>query len=224
MAMNFATASKRVRGLLAPTKPADLSKSSLTPDPLRDNIIRDAGAQSERFQAATRKYPEIEYERTNDDGSTSTESYEWETFPEAVRDFARAAFGWDEPEVLSRDKVRPSHRFNREIMQAAINSPGFRELRPHSRNNELESLYGAIMGAPELEAMAPEALERAHRAQREDERPGAACAVGRARCSSSCASARSRRSTISARCRTAPGARSSARCGRASRRRTRSRS
>ena len=158
MAMNFATASKRVRGLLAPTKPADLSKSSLTPDPLRDNIIRDAGAQSERFQAAMRKYPEIEYERTNDDGSTSTESYEWETFPEAVRDFARAAFGWDEPEVLSRDKVRPSHRFNREIMQAAINSPGFRELRPHSRNNELESLYGAIMGVPELEAMAPEAL------------------------------------------------------------------
>ena len=179
MAMNFATASKRVRGLLAPTKPADLSKSSLTPDPLRDNIIRDAGAQSERFQSAVRKYPTIEYERTNDDGSTSTESYEWETFPEAVRDFARAAFGWDEPEVLSRDKVRPSHRFNREIMQAAINSPGFRELRPHARNNELESLYGAIMGAPELEAMAPDALERAHRAQREDERPGAARAVRR---------------------------------------------
>lgn len=158
MAMNFATASKRVRGLLAPTKPADLSKSSLTPDPLRDNIIRDAGAQSERFQHAVRQYPTIEYERTNDDGSTSTESYEWETYPEAVRDFARAAFGWDEPEVLPRDKVRPSHRFNREIMQAAINSPGFRELRPHSRNNELESLYGAIMGAPELEAMAPEVL------------------------------------------------------------------
>lgn len=158
MAMNFAGASQRVRGLLAPKKPEALAKSALTEDTLRDNIVRDAGAHSERFNAATDKRPVVEWERTHEDGSTTREEYEWETFPEAVRDFARAAFGWDEPQVRPRDEVRPSHRFNREVMQAAINSEGMRELRPYSRNNEQEALYGAIVGADELRGMAGSVL------------------------------------------------------------------
>src|SRR6476659_3452644 len=98
MAMNFAAASQRVRALLAPKKLAEQSKSALTEDVLRDNIVRDAGNASERFQNAVNKRPVIEYDRANEDGSTSREEYEWDAFPEAVRDFARAAFGWDEPQ------------------------------------------------------------------------------------------------------------------------------
>src|SRR3954463_2246368 len=97
--MDFANASKRVRKLLAPERPQDLQKSALTPDPLRDNIVREQEASSERFRRSIKKQPSIEYERTHEDGSTSEETFEWETYPEAVRDFARAAFGWDEPET-----------------------------------------------------------------------------------------------------------------------------
>src|SRR5207247_2253702 len=94
------------------------------------------------------------------DGSSEQHSFEWDTFSEAVQDFARAAFGWDEPEVQAREKVRPSHRFNREMIQAAINSEAFRELRPYARNIELESLYGAMLGAEDLIRTAPEHIAR----------------------------------------------------------------
>jgi uncharacterized protein with von Willebrand factor type A (vWA) domain len=158
MAMNFANAGARVRNMLAPSKPAELQKSGLTPDPLRDNIIRDAEQASERFKQSMNKRPQIEYERTDEDGNVTKETYDWHTFDEVQRDFARAAFGWEEPECASPEKVRPSHRFNREVLQSAIHSPGFRELRPHARNNEDESLVGAILGGADLCEMAPERL------------------------------------------------------------------
>jgi uncharacterized protein with von Willebrand factor type A (vWA) domain len=155
MAMDFAGAGARVRRMLAPSKPAELQKSALTPDPLRDNIIRDAEQASERFKESLTKRPQIEYERTDADGNVTKETYDWHTFDEIQRDFARAAFGWEEPQCQSPDQVRPSHRFNREVLQSAIHSPGFRELRPHARNNEDEALVGAILGGADLCEMAP---------------------------------------------------------------------
>jgi uncharacterized protein with von Willebrand factor type A (vWA) domain len=157
MAMNFAQAGQRVRSLLAPSKPANLSKSALTPDALRDNIVAEAAGQSERFQNALKQRPDVTFDREVD-GVPVSEQYEWDTFPELMRDFARAAFGWDEPEVVGREKVRPSHRFNREVLSAAVHTEGFAELRPHSRNNELESMYGAMTAAQSLIDAAPELL------------------------------------------------------------------
>jgi uncharacterized protein with von Willebrand factor type A (vWA) domain len=158
MTMNFAGAGARVRQLLAPAKPADLQKSALTSDPLRDHIIEEAEQDSERFRHALEKRPQVEYERTHEDGSTTKETYDWHTFDEVQRDFARAAFGWEEPECTDRSKIRPSHRLNREILQSALHSTGFHELRPYSRNNEGESLCGAIVGGESLCDIAQERL------------------------------------------------------------------
>lgn len=161
MTMDFARAKERVRRVLA-GKPGDLSKSSLTNDPLRDNIIREQGDRSERFQASLRKRPQVEYEK---DGTT--QKFEWETYPEAVRDFARAAFGFDEPEVRQRAEMRPDYRFNREVIQAAIESPAMQELRPYARNNPGEALYGAMAAADVLQELAQE--RAAEHVAREDE-------------------------------------------------------
>jgi uncharacterized protein with von Willebrand factor type A (vWA) domain len=158
MAMNFAGASARVRTLLAPAKPAELQQSALRPDKLRDNIIRDAERASDRFKHSLKKRPQIEYERTDADGNVTKETYDWHTFDEMQRDFARAAFGWEEPELQSPDKVRPSHRFNREVLNSAIHSQSFRDLRPYARHNEDEALFGAILGGAELCEMAPDRL------------------------------------------------------------------
>jgi uncharacterized protein with von Willebrand factor type A (vWA) domain len=154
--MDFANASKRVRKLLAPERPQDLQKSALTPDPLRDNIVREQEASSERFRRSIKKQPSIEYERTHEDGSTSEETFEWETYPEAVRDFARAAFGWDEPETVGLDKMRPSYRFNHAISQAMNHCEAMQELRPYSKNNIDEASYGAMAYADKLQELAAE--------------------------------------------------------------------
>jgi hypothetical protein len=154
MPMDFAAAAQRVRGLLAPKKASELSRSALTSDPLRDRIVRDAGNASDRFQATKRDVPELEYER---DGQT--EKFEWTTFGEAVEDYARAAFGYDEPEVLGRDRMRPSHRLNREVLHSALHSEGFQESRPYTRGNEAEAIYGAMAYASSLEESARGLLE-----------------------------------------------------------------
>lgn len=153
MAMDFAAASQRVRGLLAPKKASDLSASALTPDPLRDRIVRDAGNASARFKATKADVPKVQYER---DGKTET--HEWTTFGEAVEDYARAAFGYDEPEVLGRDRVRPSHRLNREVLHSALHAEAFQESRPYTRGNEAEAIYGGMAYAQSLEESARELL------------------------------------------------------------------
>lgn len=144
--MNFRSAGAKVRRLLAPTNPAKLSASALTDDSLRDNVMREAEAASERFSKTIRKQPHVSY--TDEQGDA--QDFTWDTFPEAMRDVARAGFGWDEPEVRSRDQVRPSHRLNREVIQAYTGSEGFRESRPYTRNSELESQYGAMAAADSL--------------------------------------------------------------------------
>lgn len=146
MTMDFKGASSRVRRLLAPPRPQDLSKSALTEDLLRDNIIEEQGARSERFQRALDQRPELDFAR--EDGSTETR--EWDTYREAVRDYARAAFGHDEPQLRPTDQVRPGYRFNRGVIQGAIGSEFFRESRPYSRNNTAESLVGAVAFADKL--------------------------------------------------------------------------
>jgi hypothetical protein len=138
MAMDFKAAQKRVRGLLAPKKASQLSRSALTPDPLRDRVIEDAGRTSERYQAVKREAPILEYEQ---DGEPR--EFEWTTFGEAVEDYARAAFGFRPPEILSRDKVQPSHRLNREVLHASTLSESFRKSYPYTSGNEAEALFGA---------------------------------------------------------------------------------
>lgn len=152
--MDFKQAAGRVRNLLAPTKTADLSKSALTKDEMRDRIIRDTGEASARFKAARDKMPVVEYEREHEDGSKTTEQFGWDTYPELIEDIARAAFGWDEPDVLSRDRMQPRYRLNREVLDAFVNSPYMDELRPFSRNNTDESLFGAMGAAPDAHELA----------------------------------------------------------------------
>lgn len=150
MAMDFKRAAARVRGLLAPSRPQDLSKSALTEDLLRDNIVAEAGERSEHYKRAVQKRPTL----SREDG----EEFEWETFPEAVRDYARASFGWDEPELRPADQVRPSYRLNHAVEQGAFSSGHFQEQRPHSRNNMAESVVGAAAFADKLEQIGQERL------------------------------------------------------------------
>lgn len=146
MAMDFKAAAGKVRSLLAPKRPKDLSRSALTPDPLRDNIIAEAEARSERFRKSINKQPELSYE--DEDGNAQT--YKWEGFPDAMRDTARANFGFDEPEIAGRADIMPSRRLNREVAQALISSDDFEKSRPYTRNSEVESLYGAMAAADSL--------------------------------------------------------------------------
>lgn len=149
--MDFKAAAGRVRSLLAGPKPYSLSKSALTEDLLRDNIVSEAGERSEHYKRATRKRPVL----GRDDGS----EFEWETFGEAVRDYARASFGWDEPELRPAGEVRPSYRLNHAVAQGAFGSEHFAtNTRPYSRNNEAESIVGAAAFSDKLEELGDERL------------------------------------------------------------------
>lgn len=153
--MDFGSAGAKVRKLLAGTKrPQDLSTSSLTENKLRDNIIRDAGNASDRFKAAQRKAPEVEYTTKDDQGVESTQKYTWSSYPEMMRDAARALFDFDEPELRPQEEVRPSHHLNREVAANWMTSAAFRDARPYSRRNELESLFGAMAAGAELQEQA----------------------------------------------------------------------
>jgi len=154
MAMNFAAARKRVGRLLAPKRPQDLSRSALTADPLRDNVIDESIAMSPRFQRALKAKPEVAYE--NADGELT--KFEWDTFGEAVLDTARAMYGMDEPEVRSREQVKPSHRLNREVTASILGSEAFREQRPYTRNRQLEAMVGAQAISDSLEESAKTTL------------------------------------------------------------------
>lgn len=149
MGMDFKAAGARVRDLIAAKKPQQLSTSALTPDKLRDNVIAEAEADSKRFRTAIGNKPVIEYE-VEDENGKSSKSFEWETFPEAVRDIARGAFGWDEPALRDQAEVRPSHQFNRQVISSVLNGEKFNESRPYTRNNELESMFGAMALAEDL--------------------------------------------------------------------------
>jgi uncharacterized protein with von Willebrand factor type A (vWA) domain len=150
MAMDFTRAKERVRGLLA-GKPGELSKSALTSDPLRDRIIGEQSARVPRFQATLNDKPIVEYER---DGEQ--QSFEWEGFAEAVRDFARGAFSFQEPELRGREEMEPNHRFNHAIVEAALEDPAMGEVRPYARNNPAEAIYGAMAFADKLVELAQE--------------------------------------------------------------------
>lgn len=151
MGMDFKAAGARVRDLIAAKKPHQLSTSALTPDQLRDNVIAEAEDASARFKAATGNKPEIEYSVPNEDGSPGDpQKFTWDTFDEAIRDVARGAFGWDEPALRDRNEVRPSHQFNRDVIANVLNGEKFNESRPYTRNNELESMFGAMALAEDL--------------------------------------------------------------------------
>lgn len=151
MAMDFRTAGDRVRSMIAAKKPHQLSDSALMPDKLRDNVIAEAEATSPRFQTAVNDMPKIEYAVENEDGTPGDpQEFVWETFGESVRDIARAGFGYDEPQLAPRDAIKPSHQFNREVESAILNHEKFQESRPFTRNNEMESLFGAMALAEDL--------------------------------------------------------------------------
>lgn len=154
MAMDFRNAAGRVRAMVAKKKPGELSKSTLAPDPLRDNIVQEEQAHSERFKSAVRKHPKIEFEVDNDDGTKTQRSFDWDTWPEMLRDVARASFSYDEPEVLPTHAVRASARLNREIMAETLVSDGFQSARPYTRGNPLESLFNAMAQGKDLQESA----------------------------------------------------------------------
>jgi uncharacterized protein with von Willebrand factor type A (vWA) domain len=166
MPMDFSSAGGRVRKLLAPKRPLDLSKSALTEDQLRDNIVAEEAAHSERFKKHVRKQPEVTYQPKDEDGNPKLddqgqpieESHVWSTFPEAVRDHARAAFGWDEPEVRPPNEVRPSYQLNREIMASTLADENFSTARPYTRNQPVQSMYGAMAYSAKMQEMASEHL------------------------------------------------------------------
>lgn len=163
--MDFKSAGARVRSLIAAKKPQELSRSALTRDKLRDNVVQEGIDQSPRFQTLAEHTPTVEWEREHDDGSKTTEQYRWDTFGEAVRDIARAAYGWKEPEVLGRERVRPSHQFNREIVAKTMLTDEFSENRPYTRDNVPESLFGAQQFASKMSELAPEVAEHIARAE-----------------------------------------------------------
>jgi uncharacterized protein with von Willebrand factor type A (vWA) domain len=148
--MDFRSARDRAKAMLAPKRPKDLSKSALTPDALRDNIIAEGEAHSERFQRAVRKAPEVKYDVEQPDGTTEERTFEWTGYSETVRDVARAYFGMDEPEVLPVHDVRPENRLGRDVMQFTLAEDEFLDSRPYAKMNEAESLYGAMAYADSL--------------------------------------------------------------------------
>lgn len=154
MPMDFKAARARVRGLVASKKPQELQRSSLTADPLRDDIIAEETAHSERFKGGLRQMPTIDYEVEKDDGTKEQKSYDWTSWPEMLRDVARANFSFDEPEIADAMRVRPSHRLNREVMAQYMISEGFQESRPYTRGNAMESMFGALAAANDLKESA----------------------------------------------------------------------
>lgn len=157
--MDFRGAAAKVRSLIAAKKPGELSRSTLTADPLRDNIVQEAAAHSERFKAATRRKPTIDYEIEHEDGTKEQKQYDWTSWPDMLRDVARANFSLDEPELAPPGSVQPSRMLNREIMAETLISDAFNESRPYTRNNELESLFGAMASAKSLDESAKTRLK-----------------------------------------------------------------
>lgn len=146
MAMNFQAAAQRVRGLLAPTRAASLSASALTPDALRDNVIRETIERNDRLQSAVSRRPVVEY----GDG----QEHVWENFGDCLTDYARAAFGFDEPKVRPAGEVRPSHQLERAIIEEILRCPEFHDARPYTRANQLEATMAALTVADQLQDFA----------------------------------------------------------------------
>lgn len=160
MTMDFRSARKRAREILAPVKrPQDLQASVLRKDKLRDNIIRDEEKHTPRFQAAVNKTPEITYEHTLEDGTTEQRTHRWEGYSECVRDVARALFGIDEPELAQRKDVRPDGQLAWDVMRFMVHDPNFMESRPYARMNEAEALAGAMSVADVLQDAAATVLK-----------------------------------------------------------------
>lgn len=151
MAMDFSAAGQRVREVMAGRKGTPpIERSALSKDELRDAIIGEEEQRSERFQSRLRT-PEFDLEIDQEDGTKRQETVRYTPFPELIRDVARANFGWDEPELRDKRGMLPSYRLNHDLMEAHLASEEFSELRPYTRDNELESLFGAMAAAESLE-------------------------------------------------------------------------
>lgn len=154
MAMDFASARQRVGKLIAAKKPSDLSRSALTDDPLRDNIIDDAGKQAERFRHALKRKPEIEWEHENEDGTKEQKSYSWDGYGDAIKDVARAGFGFDDPKLRPAEQILASRQLNRELLSDYMRADEFTESRPYTEGNETESIFGALAASESLQESA----------------------------------------------------------------------
>lgn len=169
--MDFRGAASRARSLIAAKKPAQLQTSALKPEALRDNVIREHERDSERFRTQAQDAPLIEYEREQEDGTKVQENFEWTAFPEAVRDVARASYGYDQPELARPEQIRPSYQLNRAVLQDVIRSDEFKENYPHTRGNGVESTFGALALAGSLKQSAETRLaEHVARAEEMGER------------------------------------------------------
>lgn len=153
-AMDFASARQRVRKLIADKKPSELSRSTLRPNTLRDNVIDEESSRTERFRRALGRKPEVEYDRENEDGTKERKSYEWDGFGDALRDVARAGYSFDDPELRPQQQILPSRQLNRELVRDYMRSDAFQESRPYTEGNATESVFGSLAASKSLQESA----------------------------------------------------------------------
>jgi uncharacterized protein with von Willebrand factor type A (vWA) domain len=143
-AMDFGSARDRVRSLIAQKKPSQQSRSALTPDPLRDNIIDEEGQRTERFREAAKRKPEIDYEVKHEDGTAEQKRFTWDGYGDALKDVARAGFSFDDPQLQSPENVLGSRQINRELLADYMRSDPFAEQQPYTRGNPMESIWAGL--------------------------------------------------------------------------------
>jgi len=94
------------------------------------------------------------------------------TFPPLVQDIWSAMFKFS-PEFRKPQEMSPSHRFNSTLMEKMIQMPQYRELRVHTRLDDLNSAVATITIAEELTQKLKDELkeqaEQANRAQNIEE-------------------------------------------------------
>lgn len=154
MPMDFKSAGRKVRALVAAKKPSELSRSALHPDPLRDNVISEEAQRVQRFRTQANDEPTINFQHPE----KGEQSYQWREFGESMRDVARAQYGYQRPRVLPADQVAPQGQLGRDIMANFIGSEHFDESWPYTSGNSLESLFAAMAAGHTLQEMAGEQL------------------------------------------------------------------
>jgi uncharacterized protein with von Willebrand factor type A (vWA) domain len=152
--MDFASQRDRVRRLIANKKPSQQSRSTLTPDPLRDNIIEEEGIQTERFKSAINRKPEIEYEVEGEDGTKEQRSFVWDGYGDALKDVAKANFSFSDPQLQSPENILASRQLNRELLNDYMRSESFDESRPYTQGNSMESVWGSLAYGKSLQESA----------------------------------------------------------------------
>jgi uncharacterized protein with von Willebrand factor type A (vWA) domain len=151
------TFGQTVSSLFGRKQRAKLSASALGEDRLRDALVHEAEPEVPRFGHMIANPPQ-----TSGNEIWSGEN-KWATFPELMRDVARAATQYDEPKVNTRDRMLPSHALNREILFQVLGTEDFRDVRRHAAGNPHDGLFSAVAMQDAIENHAAELGEHVER-------------------------------------------------------------